>query len=316
MAGSGTVNTPVPDILFDDFDYTVARDDSNSTALPLFEAAGWGGVKRNPTDTNALGYIYTVSSIPGFAGSFPGSGARALALEGRPNNSSDPSFKQTDYYLQFGDEGTAPIGTIPANVWFQFWIYLNSYGSELSTLANRNKFIYQTTDGYPATAGEEAYLVLPGSRGFEEVRTSGVPSSFPANEMFLAFQPPDADNTNSTEYPTNKTKLYQNLDNTVKILPNEWWLVKIHADVSGDQGLLEAWLQPEGGAFTKVMEWNGGVTSGFTWPTGSNVWRSGHRLLRMPTTENASPLSGGDGDNWKYLRDFAIATNESLLPVY
>lgn len=310
LSGGGT-----PDIFFDNFNYTVARSDPNSSALSQFQSGGWAGVKRLPTDTNSFGYIYTTTSISGFSGTYPGTG-KACALEGLPNNSSDPSFKQTDYYLQIGNESTAVIGDLPANIWFQFWIYVNSSGSELSTFANRNKFIYQTTANYPATTGQEAYLVLPGSRGFEEIRTSGVPSSFPSNELFLAFQPPDADNTNSTEYPTNATKLYQNLDNTVKILPNQWWLVKIHADVSGTQGILEAWLCPQGGSWTKVCEWEGGVTSGFTWPTGSNTWRSGHRLLRIPTTENASPLSGGDGDNWKYIQDFAIASTESLLPIY
>ena len=60
---------------------------------------------------------------PGYSGSFPGiDSTRVLAIEARPGSLGS----QTDFYLQFGDEN-APQGSVPADVWFQFWIYPNYY---------------------------------------------------------------------------------------------------------------------------------------------------------------------------------------------
>ena len=96
--------------------------------------------------------------------------------------------------------------------------------------------------------------------------------------------------------------------------PNRWTLVKMHFNTTSTTGnSWEVWLRPYGGQWTKVSEWIGGRTPGFTWDIPS-ASVGGHRVLRMPTTV------GGTGDQqydfWMYVDDFVIATDERDLPVY
>lgn len=302
----------MPDIFLDTFEYAVSRSEAAASKLASFEAAGWGEYKDEISSAGANGWIYTVESIAGQA-ILPWSG-RALALNAMPVTEG----AQTDYYLTFGSQ-SSDVGIVPPEMWIRFGFIFQSdvADGKVSTIYNRIKFLYPSTStNHTAGAGEYGWLFMIGSRGYEEVRSSGVPSSFPTNEIFLACMTDTGadgtvggDNTNSADYPTNRFKLYQNLNNSVKILPNVPAVVTIHIDMSGEQGILEAWIDS-----TKVMEWIGGVTSGFTWTTPTGV-RGGWRMMNMPTTEPGAniPVGSAEGDNWKYLQRFQIASSENLL---
>ena len=247
------------------------------------------------------------------SGTWPTTSGRALCLEGRPSLTAivfpgNTYDRQTDYYLSVGNETQ---GNMPADAWVQFWIYVNSSGTQLSTFPNRNKFWYPQQAAPTATAGEYGYLLLPGADGLEFGNPLNPSVATPANEMFLALEGETANNTlNAGGQPW---RMYQNLSQTVKIKPNQWFLVKQHLKVSAPQGAWEAWIRPQGGAFTKVASFIGGVTPGFTWPIASQPFASGFHRFKFPTTENGNATRG---DNWKYLADLAIATSEANLPTY
>jgi len=96
--------------------------------------------------------------------------------------------------------------------------------------------------------------------------------------------------------------------------PNRWTLVKMHFNTTATSGnSWEVWLRPYGGCWTKVSEWIGGRTPGFTWniPSASV---GGHRVLRMPTTVGTP--DGQSNNYWMYMDDFVIATTEQDLPTY
>ena len=100
-------------VLSDDFEYTVGRATTDKDTP--FIAAGWTGVKSEPQDTGANGYLYTIaySSISGGCGTSPNGSATALAIEALPATES----AQTDFYLQLGNTSVA-VDTIPGDVWF------------------------------------------------------------------------------------------------------------------------------------------------------------------------------------------------------
>lgn len=301
-----------PDIFLDDFDYAVGRTDSAASKDAAFAAAGWGECKDEMQSAGANGWIYTTTSIEGQA-NLPWAG-RALAMEAQPVTEG----AQTDYYITYGAQ-SEPVGTVPPEMWIRFgFIFQSDAGSgKESTIYNRIKFLYPSTStNHTAGAGEYGWLFMIGHRGYEDIRSSGVPGTFPTDEIFLACMTDTGadgtvggDNTNSADYPTNRFKLYQNLNNSVKILPNVPAVVTIHIDMSGEQGILEAWIDG-----TKVMEWIGGVTSGFTWTTPTGV-RGGWRMLNMPTTEPGANIAVGsaEGDNWKYIQRFQVASSEAFL---
>lgn len=114
---SGGSQEPIgSSLFFDDFQYTANRSDTNDTA---FTTAGWNNAVTEPINPSTRGYLYTVSSIPGFAGSFPGiNSTRVLCME---SAGYDLQF-QTGFQLQYGND-TDSIGHVPADVWYQFWIY-------------------------------------------------------------------------------------------------------------------------------------------------------------------------------------------------
>lgn len=317
VAGGGDPGSP---LFFDDFDYVVGRNDAQSAAEDVFQLNGWNAAALSNGTGESHGYLYTVTTIDGFSGTLPGSSTRSLAMESYPNNGSDTSFLQADYWLQFGDEATGVQGDLPADIWIQYWIYLqdDAGSGHVSTYPNRNKFLYPVTTSHPGNSnpGEGAvtigWLFIMGAQGYE--------SAFgPTNENYIGLQAYGADKDTTSGVPDPDNNLHQNL-NSKRIAANEWTLVKLHIDISGTQGTYEAWLRAQDEpSFTKVAEWIGGVTTNFTWPTYAET-RAGHRILRCPTTENANPGNNpardGDGDHFKYLRDFAMATSEADLPTY
>jgi len=302
-------------VFMDDFDYAVGRDDTN--AVETFQAHGWAYAKtEQDTGENPGGYLYTVQEIPGYTSSFPGSSSnRVLAIESRPSQQEiiGGFLQQTDFYLQYGSE-SGSIGTIPPDVWFQFWLYNNDYGDQQSVFARSSKWIYPTTESYPCVNDMCRWLVSIGTADKETDGSYGTELGNGA-DTYISNRPPEAVFSGASEVPTNQDKLGSNLAPDTYIRANTWTLVKIHIDTSGAQGIYEMWLKELGGKWVKTAEWIGDVTPQFTWPIPDNL-RGGHKMIRMPTTMNLRLDIEEGGDTWSYMDDFVIATEERDLPVY
>lgn len=296
-------------VFMERFEYAVGRSDPN--AAQIFTGNGWSHVKTQQSHSgNANGYLYTVSSIPGFSGSFPGTNStRVLAIEALPGSMQG----QTDFYLALGNGSSAAFDDhIPGDVWFQFWIYPQNYGSQLSRYGTRNKFIYACNGSYPCSS--QLWMLSQGAPTYN--RSNLFPLGDPARgEFFMnvssASGPSDLVNLNAEESnqdmigPTNMTDWMR---------PNRWTLVKMHFNTTSTTGnSWEMWVRPYGGAWTKTSEWIGGRTPGFRWDIPS-ASVGGHREIRMPTTIG-SPTSQWY-DYWMYMDDFAMATTEQDLTVY
>jgi hypothetical protein len=288
-------------VFSDRFEYAVSRSDPN--AANLFVQNGWSHAKTQQNATGAKGYLYTVTSIPGYSGPFPGTNSsRVLAMEALPITLQS----QTDFYLQYGDgSSSAHANTIPGDVWFQFWIYPQNSGSQISTYGTRNKFMYVCNTDYPCHS--HLWMVGNGSPTYDS--NNMFPLGHPSRGEFfwnlssasgVSMINDSLDNDNQDQLgPTNASEWMR---------PNRWTLVKMHMNTTATTGnSWEVWLRPYRGGWRKVSEWIGGRTPGFTWniPSGSV---GGHRVLRMPTTVN--------DDYWMYMDDFVMATTESDLPVY
>lgn len=229
-------------------------------------------------------------------------------MEARPTDQNG-----TDFYLQYGDgEGTTfNSETIPGNVWFQFWVYLNHSSTELSQLDSRNKFIYACNGTYPCSTHK--WMVSIGSHSHDPFWTNlGSPSN---GDAFLQtpvnFEVAEVINTNVADW--DKHKLGQtNIGEYMAA--NRWTLVKIHADTSTQSGRIEAWMRSVGGSWVKVTEWIDGVTPGFTWRI-NPAHVGGHRVIRIPPVFGPSHLDY-PVSTWMYMDDFAIARSESGLPQY
>lgn len=296
-------------LFLDTFEYSVERtsgaSDPSGINNEFIHQGGWARAKAVNITGSSRGYLYTVENIPGHAGSFPGKNSNnVLSVESRPASMGG----QTDFYLQFGDEN-APRDTIPANVWFQFWIYSNRHddptnqNDQLSAYDGRFKFIYPCNGPYPCQQGQINWLNTLG-------HTTGEPhwSNQDNRELFMTTVDPYTNMINYHPAPEwNQYKIGQT-DVSENISPNRWTLVKIHYDTSTTSGAYEAWMRPLGGQWVKVADWVDGQTPNFSWiiPSGSV---GGHRVFRMPTTIDGP-------DSWVYLDDFAMSTTEASLPVY
>ena len=278
--------------------------DRLATSHAAFVAAGWNNAKSQAW-ANAAGYLYTATSIPGFTGTFPSGGSRVLAIEAAPG-----TFKtQTDFYLQLGNESTPE--KIPGNVWLQFWVYPQDFGSQRSLHGTRNKFLYVSNDTYPSHShkwmvGEKSYSYNP-----HNTSPHGNPSatfwwtmSSASGVSTLAYAGPGADPSRADEIGP------QNL--SAVMAPNRWTLVKMNFDTSTTAGRWRVWIKTPSGAWVQVANWQHGV-NGLTWTIPPESV-GGHRMLRMPTTVGSA--TSQFYNYWMYLDDFAMATAESALPVY
>lgn len=278
-------------VFYDDFEYDVSRSATNAEVA--FRAHGWSDVKANNSYyRRGSGHLYTqFDSVRA---------SRVLVMESLLSQAPVPKgFReaQTDYYLKFGAED-APLTTIPANVWIQFW----TYATPESRFGWRSKTIYPCRGPYPCSRrdGSFGWLFVWGSGCFET-------AAAPPGGRFLGLTGEHIDHRGCDEYPTNKEKLFQNVNQT-PLLAGRWYQVKLHLDVSGQQGVYEAWIrETDGAAWTKVAEWIGGVTKDFFWPIPVQE-RTGFRVLAMPTTVN------GTEDSTVLIDDFAIAASEQALP--
>ena len=304
LTGSVSTQTPQP-IIFDRFEYAVDRNVTDKATS--FRAAGWSGVKSEPFQ-NGNGWLYTVTSIPGFSGPFPGGGSRVLAMEARP---ATEGF-QTDFYLSLGGSENA----VPGDVWFQFWLYPQNSGTQQSRWSNRNKFLYVTREGYPSH--NHNWMLSDSNYTYNPLNST--PWGTPSSGQFV-WQLASASGGSSLQYTgpgsdPSRTDIVGPQTVSEWMRPNRWTLVKMHFNTNGDQGVWEMWLRAYGTpTWTKVADWKGGVTPGFQWKIPSGQ-RGGHRELRMPTTVgNANPASP-QYEYWLYMDDFAMATSEGALRVY
>ena len=323
--GDPACSTPGDPLFFDDFEYVAGREDANVVAT--FESeGGWSRVNTHQAGGNgARGYLYTVTSIPGYDGAFPGIGTGSvLAMEALPTTLGDHESDywgdwQTNFYLQIG-ASDGPADVIPANVWFQFWVYpTGGYDRGM-------KFLYPCNAGYPCethnwllTLGthslDTGYVQALPDGSVQELELGGVINELPAPHLFLVNVGTGSDYQPSQPHPFYVNRMGQT-DISELLTANRWTLVKVHMDTSGSQGIYEAWMRPMGGSWTKVVEWLGGETPDFTWPLQNP---GGHRVMRMPTTVG-SPRSfenyPASYDSITYLDDFAMAQAEIDLPVY
>ena len=274
---------PGRSLFFDDFEYSVSR--TSSTAGSTFVQNGWAFAKaENTSENSGAGFLYTQSDST--------RGSRVLVMESVPSMYPPPGdfpYTQTDYYLQYGREGGS---SVPTNLWIQFW----TYATPESRFATRDKTIYPCRGYYPC---HPTWLFMWGRGGFEGV-------SAPDGARYLAVEAQDADRDTRVN-DGNEAKLFQNVSRT-PLLAGRWYQVRLHFDISGSQGVYEAWIKERGQtSFTKVADWRGGVTPNFSWPL-SSTDRTPFTMLRSPTTVN------GPGSSKVYIDDFALATSSADLP--
>lgn len=284
-------------LLRDNFEYIVDRN-TQSTVANFTTQGPWTYAKTVQNgQPGARGYLYTTTTIPGFSGNFPGSNSnRVLAMEILPASLGG----QTDVYLGYGNESFSQ-NAVPANVWFQYWIYVNRYGAQMSR-TREGKWIYPSYTGtYPATNLHWLYNIKDNSMPpYWESTNPG--------EAYIETGCGSQACTNRAADEWDSWKLGHNRAPRAGVItPNRWNLIKIHFDTTGTdsrspgQGIYEMWINN-----VKVAEWIGRVTPQFTWPAaGSN----GHKAFRMPTTVDGY-------DQWIYMDDFVMATAEASLPVY
>lgn len=272
----------------DSFDYVADRNVSNVETV--FLGQGWTAVKANNATVNGgAGYLYTIQP--------PDWPSRVLVMESLPTTSSCSPWCQTDYYLQYGGENQ-PLGTIPANVWFQFW----TYATPESRFAHQ-KFLYPCHTSYPCPATSYLWLL-----SFDSIDLLGTGDDYvqaPPGGRFFRMSC-SACNYSGGGAPWNANKLYQNLSHT-PMLVNTWYQVRVHIDISGPQGVYELWMRERGtSTWTKLAEWIGGVTPNFDWPIPAEL-RAGNKTLRMPTTVDLY-------NSTTYMDDFIMATSQEDLP--
>jgi len=287
-------------VIFDDFEYVVGRNDAGADAL--FQAQGWAASKLENGDANpgANGWMYTVTSIPGFAGTFPGGGSRVLAMEMIP--AVEGPFEQTDAWLQLDD--------LPGDLWIQYWVYpQNHAGSgQLSSLNNSCKWFYFAREGYPSH--NHALMVLAGCFTHNPLQSFPWGDPTANGEHVYWFGKKDGGSTIQSTAPGWDNEADAGPSTIAEYLvPNRWTLVKWHIQTLGETGnKVELWLRAqENEAFIKVMDYEDGVDGfQFTQPTGET---GGHATMRWPSVID-------ENDFWCYIDDFIAADDEDDLPTY
>ncbi|MFO0696665.1 MAG: hypothetical protein U0230_24055 [Polyangiales bacterium] len=318
-------------LFFDAFNYALDRLDSAATKQAVTSAAGYTRIKDEQTNPGgAAGYLYTVSSIEGDGSGIPG-GGHALCMETRANTLQ----QQPDYYVQLGDGSP---GAFPANLWVQLWMYIqdDAGSNKSSVVVGRNKFIYPllgSRAGYPMATEDTAWLMHLRPLAYDLSNGTMINQPSPAAVCFETFgrysgttgarvTHPHLSGTGLEDY------LYPNMNVPTNddrfILPNRWYLVRFHFDISGavdsNTSVYEAWWRTKGaqaGGLVKHAEYIGGQAAPGS-PQFSYYNRLldnlGAKFLRIPTTMGSTTAPWGD--SWIYLKDLAIATHPSSLPTY
>lgn len=274
-------------LLFDDFEYDVDR--SATDAEQQFQVRGWTDAKANNSRWGrGNGYLYTRFDAV--------RNSRVLVMESLPSTAPNPPafpYRQTDYWVKYGRED-APLDTVPADIWIQFWLYATP-----ESRFHRSKFIYPCRGPYPCTTERFAWLI----GWHHECGTDEDPRLAQEGEWFWSVRAPLANNHVVPEW--DRDKLYQNLG-CLPMQRGQWYQFRFHINTSNAQGVYESWVRTRGSStWTKLAEWVGGVTPNFVWAI-PEAERVGNRVIAMPTTVN-------EEDSIIYLDDFAMATSESAL---
>lgn len=291
---------------FDDFDYRVRR---SGDGISLFQNHGWNSAKAENLTASGNGYLYTTRQIPGYSGAFPGKDSiSVLAIEARPSGVNS----QTDFYLQFGGDYD---NQLPADVWFQYWIYTNYYNDpsdqndQMSHFGPNQKFIYPSNDSF---TGSKSLWSLYSSNNSEAPYANDL--GLNSSEYYMYLADSDAIRYLGSD-GTDRGKIGQT-DLNDHIVPNRWTLVKIHIDTSTVNPKYEQWLKPLGGQWLKVAHYIQGQTANLNWHIiPEDV--GGHRAFRLFGPQNTCRSDPAVScDSWTYLDDFTIATSENSLPIY
>jgi hypothetical protein len=308
---AGTVNAAI--IFQDGFEHAGASQQD-------FLNAGWGNFKE------WAGHITTVTQS-----AFQTSTGNSLALPGTiGGNNRVCKFSlhagqdqtQTDTYLSVQD-GTANY--IPKNIWIQFWVYFNRYGSEMSKWMNHHKMLYPGhSDNY--TSSSHPWLITYGTMAGLDGDLNGYePFGDPVQSQYYGYanvydwsetggtQNADLITVYSTYGNWNKVSpsgLFRN------IRPNCWTLIKLHIDyTTANQGIFGLWLKE----YHTSPRWNGfyelilNNAVRYDLVDGVDTTAMHHILLYFQTPGTADPIYN---DAYVYVDDFILATTEADLPTY
>ncbi|MFO0634053.1 MAG: hypothetical protein U0168_14500 [Nannocystaceae bacterium] len=313
-------HVPAGVLFFDDFEYEVGHDDPGKfePGAP-FVNAGWSwGKDAVEGGTGAGGWLYTADAIPGYDGALPGLGSsRVLCVQSGAGSYAgviDGGWRQTDFYLQYGDPQAGSLDTIPPDVWFQQWIYIADSAEQPSLIpptARAGKWIYPTRNAYPST-DLEWLMSISGVLIDSETQSMGSSAEIDVGKKSLAayFGLTDTDNDLYLDDRPDATGSLGHCgagDEHLEVMDaNRWWLLRMHVDHTAEVGVVEVSVRPYGGtwidlidtASSAVVQWN-------------PVSHEGHRGLRFPTTinnwyQNPDEMTT-EGDWWIYVDDFAIA---------
>lgn len=291
-------------IFQDGFEYIAPLPGDNQVSNAWI-SHGWNFAKDEaiwPGDgcsAGAKGYLTTETSIPGYNGSFPGKiggSSRVVKFYLRSGTCfAQTGYGQTDVWLKAqGSDNTY----IPQNVWYQFWIYINHYGSEVSGIPNYCKLLYPSHDGaYPNI--DIPYLVTIGGA---YCNASGTWYHDPFSDWPPASQGAaliyNHQSAGGADSGINDTSHY--------IATNAWHLVKIHIDHTTQYGTYKQWI--DGNVVINNTNEN--------WAQGGAVdWQHGHRSVMLIPQWPGNP-NDIKVDAWVYFDDFVIATTEADLPTY
>lgn len=322
--GGGGAHVPDGVLFFDGFDYDVPREAADKFGPDgRFGAHGWSwGKDAVNNGPGAGGWLWTTSEIPGYRGALPGvESSHVLCVESGAGTYAgviEGAWRQTDFYLQYGDPATGELDTIPPDVWIQHWMYIADSPEQPSLFpptVRLGKWFYPTRNDYPGTDLEWLFTLtgvvvdsetqLLGSSAELDIGVRSV-----GTELALT----DVEDTVYTDgRPDGATGLGHcggDPDYLTPLDANRWWLLRVHIDHTVDPGVAQVWAQPQGGEWIKLMD---STTSPVVeWNPVNRV--DGHRGLRFPTTMSnwfqAPEEQTTHGDWWIYVDDFAIAAGE------
>ncbi|HWB75551.1 MAG TPA: hypothetical protein VG755_11370 [Nannocystaceae bacterium] len=320
----GTAHVPDGVLFFDGFDYDVARDMSDKFVPgSAFVEHGWSWGKDAVLDEEgAGGWLWTSTSIPGYEGALPGvDSTHVLCVESGAGTYAgviEGAWRQTDFYLQYGDVEQGPLDTIPADVWFQHWLYVADTEEQPSLFPPTNrlgKWIYPTRSGYPSQNLEWLFS-LSGIMIDSETYELGSSAMIDIGTKSLGFDfaLTDTDNSVYTDGRPDGAHALGHCgddpDYLSTIDTNRWWLVRMHVDHTTAPAAAQVWIRPYGGEWIKLVD---SLTSPVVEWTPVNT-TEGHRGLRFPTTMSnwyqVPEMQTTHGDWWIYVDDFAIAAGE------
>jgi len=320
--------------LFDGQDYTVNKVDSQAQAK--FKAAGWAGGKicnnaegavyppssyycrptGNCTEPGECGgniFFYTVTSTPGINRTIPGNG-RALCIEGWEGTLNG----QSDAFLQYGVPSNS-VGHVPADVWFQFWILLETDPNWRFRSNSNIKFIYpsKTGGGTCDDISKCDWMWLLGNTSYiPDLVTSSNGTAYFTN--YTSHNPQMEYGTTGQCYGDDLRGKPGQVNTTYGPLPGEWYLIRLHANTSqaaitNNRQLIEAYARKyNDSTFTIIERWQqgqdyspapgGGCTFNYIINTSLGY---GHNAFRLITT---MARYGSSYYNTRfYIKDFSMA---------